>query len=89
VIKIIYILSWKEVLQSKRPEQFKPEKTRKGAAHQQMIDSLIMLITERAKKRLSQSAFSQPICCPTFVVSHKPQKEPTFAKWCIATLHLQ
>jgi hypothetical protein len=39
-----------EVLQTKRPEQLKPEMTRKGAAHQQMVDSLIMLITERAKK---------------------------------------
>jgi hypothetical protein len=34
VIKIIYILSWKEVLQTKRPEQLKPEMTRKGAAGQ-------------------------------------------------------
>jgi hypothetical protein len=50
VIKSIYILSWKEVPQTKWPEQLKPEMTSKGATHQQMIDSLIMLITERAKK---------------------------------------
>jgi hypothetical protein len=71
-IKIVNILSWNEALQSKRLEQFEPEKTCKGAAHQQVIYRFILLVTKWAKKRLSQASFSQPICCPTFVMSHQP-----------------
>lgn len=52
------------------------EKTQ-DTADQDMLNSLVGLVTQETDLRVREAALSESICCPTSVISGQPQEEIT------------
>jgi hypothetical protein len=54
---------------------------------QQVMYSFFSLITEGTSIWMGETSFSQPICCPDFIVKYQPNEEST-ARGCPCFLNL-